>query len=268
MQQADVPGAPQVFRAPSMGTHSARSGPDCIGGFHEDDRRIGCESHRSPSCCSRRLRDRRRRCEVGRAVADLADQPSSRSRVPPRVSPGVPVERRRGPSGRTYSALDGLSILNGFAGVDPATGVEAFARVPYPLAGDLAVDDLLLSDIAPMAVLEEQAYDFSCGELRTRFHFDSGRVRASVEVTTFCSRTLPSLVLQEVVLRVDGACDVRMRCGVDHIGVLGTFADRRTGARTGERYRARFAGRATAPSRSVGWRTAPSGSGPSSPRRR
>ena len=104
MQQADVPGAPQVFRAPSMGTHSARSGPDCIGGFHEDDRRIGCESHRSPSCCSRRLRDRRRRCEVGRAVADLADQPSSRSRVPPRVSPGVPVERRRGPSGRTYSA--------------------------------------------------------------------------------------------------------------------------------------------------------------------
>lgn len=130
--------------------------------------------------------------------------------------------------------LDGLAVLNGFAGVDPATGVEAFARVPYPLAGDLAVDGLLLSDDARLAVLEEQTYDFSCGELRTRFHFDSGRVRASVEVTTFCSRTLPSLVLQEVVLRVDGACDVRMRCGIDHIGVLGTFVDRRTEARTGD----------------------------------
>jgi protein-glucosylgalactosylhydroxylysine glucosidase len=130
--------------------------------------------------------------------------------------------------------LGGLAILNGFAGVDPATGVEAFARVPYPLAGDLAVDDLLLSDAARIAVLEEQAYDFSCGELRTRFHFDSGRIRASIEVTTFCSRTLPSLVLQEVAVRVNRACDVRMRGGVDHIGVLGTFADRRTETRTGK----------------------------------
>jgi hypothetical protein len=50
---------------------------------------------------------------------------------------------------------------------------------------------------------------------------------------TFCSRTLPSLVLQEVVLRVGGACDVSLRCGVDHIGVLGTFVDRRTSPRTG-----------------------------------
>ena len=129
--------------------------------------------------------------------------------------------------------LSGLAILNGFAGVDPASGVESFGRVPYPLAGGLEIDGLPLSDAARGAVLEEQAYDFSCGELRTRFDFDTDRARASVEVVTFCSRTLPSLVLQEVALRVDHACEVGMRCGVDHVGVLGTFKDRRTGARTG-----------------------------------
>jgi hypothetical protein len=129
--------------------------------------------------------------------------------------------------------LGGLAILNGFAGVDPASGVEAFGRVPYPLAGGVEIDGLALADLARDVVLEEQAYDFSCGELRTRFHFDVGRVRASVEVVTFCSRTLPSLVLQEVVARVDHACDLSMRCGVDHVGVLGTYADRRTRPRTG-----------------------------------
>jgi trehalose/maltose hydrolase-like predicted phosphorylase len=129
--------------------------------------------------------------------------------------------------------LEGLAILSGFAGVDPASGVESFARVPYPLAGGLEIDGLPLSEAARGVVLDEQAYDFSCGELRTRFHLDTDRARASVEVVTFCSRTLPSLVLQEVALRVDHACDVGMRCGVDHVGVLGTFGDRRTQPRTG-----------------------------------
>src|ERR1044072_7634878 len=108
--------------------------------------------------------------------------------LPAGVSSGV-VGMRAG----RIPPLGGVAILNGFAGVDPATGVEAFARVPYPLAGDLAVDDLLLSDAARLALLEEQLYDFWCGELRPRFHFDSGQVRATLEVTTFCSRTLPSL---------------------------------------------------------------------------
>jgi hypothetical protein len=129
--------------------------------------------------------------------------------------------------------LDGLATLNGFAGVDPATGVEAFGRVPYPLAGGVEIAGLALSEVARGAVLEEQKYDFSCGELHTRFRIAAGRVAATIEVLTFCSRTMPSLVLQEMALRVDHASDVGMRCGVDHMGVLGTFADRRTRARTG-----------------------------------
>ena len=129
--------------------------------------------------------------------------------------------------------LDGLAILNGFAGVDPTSGVESFARVPYPLAGGVEIDDLRLSEVARDVVLERQAYDFSCGELHTRLRFDTDRTRASIETVTFCSRTLPSLVLQEMTLRVDRACDASMRCGIDHLGVLGTFKDRRTEPRTG-----------------------------------
>jgi trehalose/maltose hydrolase-like predicted phosphorylase len=148
--------------------------------------------------------------------------------LPPYLSNGV-IGLRVG----RIPQLGGLAILNGFAGVDPASGVESMARVPYPLAGGLEVDGLPLAQVERDAVLEEQAYDFSCGELRTRFHFDTDRARASVETLTFCSRTYPSLVLQEATLRVDHACEVAMRCGIDHVGVLGEFADRRTHPRPG-----------------------------------
>ncbi len=33
--------------------------------------------------------------------------------------------------------LVGSSIVNGFAGADPTTGFEGFARVPFLLAGDV-----------------------------------------------------------------------------------------------------------------------------------
>jgi protein-glucosylgalactosylhydroxylysine glucosidase len=123
--------------------------------------------------------------------------------------------------------LDGLTVLNGFAGVDSETGVESFARTPYPLAGDLEIDGRSLSDAPECASFERQGYDFSCGELHTRYSFDAGRARARLEVTSFCSRTNPMLLLQEVSLEVDRACDVRLVAGVEHAGVPGSLRDRR-----------------------------------------
>jgi protein-glucosylgalactosylhydroxylysine glucosidase len=133
-----------------------------------------------------------------------------------------------------FPQLGGLVIVNGFAGIDPTSGVEAFARAPYPVAGNVTVDDRSIADSPQCATLHEQAYDFSCGELRTRFRVDGGRVQAGVEVVTFCSRTQPTLVLQEVRVEVDHACDLKLTAGVDHVGVLGTHQDRRTKARIGE----------------------------------
>jgi protein-glucosylgalactosylhydroxylysine glucosidase len=122
--------------------------------------------------------------------------------------------------------LDGVAILNGFAGVDGDSGAEAFARAPFPLSGEIEVDGVSLEHAPERAQLREQAYDFETGELRTRYVFDPDGVRAELEVVTFCSRTMPMLALQELVVTVDRACDVVLCAGVDHRGVPGTMVER------------------------------------------
>ena len=122
--------------------------------------------------------------------------------------------------------LGGVAILSGFAGIHPTDHVESFARAPYPLAADISVDGLLLSANVERVVLIEQAYDFSCGELRTRLRFESGPRRVEIDVLTFCSRTHPTIAAQEIAIGVDGACDISVLAGVDVVGLPGTWAAR------------------------------------------
>ena len=120
--------------------------------------------------------------------------------------------------------IDGLASSTAFAGIDGASGAEGFARAPYPRAGDLEVDRVSLKTAPERAQLREQSYDFGRGELRTVFDFDVGDVRAELEVLTFCSRTMPMLVLQEV--RVSVSTRVRfssLTAGVDTKGIPGTL---------------------------------------------
>jgi trehalose/maltose hydrolase-like predicted phosphorylase len=116
---------------------------------------------------------------------------------------------------------DGVAIVSGFAGEHPSDRVESFARAPYPLAGDLVVDAATLSAEPERANLREQRYDFETGELTTRFAFDAGSARADVEVLTFCSRTQPTIAMQELTVTVDRACDLALVAAVDPAGVPG-----------------------------------------------
>jgi hypothetical protein len=67
----------------------------------------------------------------------------------------------------------------------------------------------------------EQSYDFSTGELTTRFQFPVGSNVAKVEVLTFCSRGEPSLVCQEVWVECDTAAEIALRSIVDARNVDG-----------------------------------------------
>src|SRR4051812_22640123 len=99
---------------------------------------------------------------------------------------------------RAIPLRNGVAIVNGYSGRDPGTQVEATPYAPYPLGGDIAIGASWLSE-APYAIrFEEQAYDFSCGELRTTFTFGVDKVEVRAEVLTFCSRTQPTLALQEI----------------------------------------------------------------------
>jgi protein-glucosylgalactosylhydroxylysine glucosidase len=125
--------------------------------------------------------------------------------------------------------LYGVAMLSSFEGLDPATRVEAFARVPYPLAGDIRIGRVALCDPG-RAVLREQQYDFSCGELRTRLGFQADGASAEVEIITFCSRTQPTMALQQVSLTVDDDCEVTMSAIIDARDVPGDWGHKRPGA--------------------------------------
>lgn len=95
---------------------------------------------------------------------------------------------------------NGIAILNGYSGEDPTARVEATPPAPYPLGADLRLGQVWLSE-APLSVrFEEQSYDFSCGELHSAFTFVADGTTARVQVLTFCSRSLPTLALQEITV--------------------------------------------------------------------
>ena len=125
--------------------------------------------------------------------------------------------------------LPGVALVNGFATRHPVERVEAAARTPYPLGGDITIDGVSLRRAPQAAEFTDQRYDFATGELITRFRYGVGGVMAHVTVLTLCSRTEPTLALQETTVEVDGACDLVLRAMIDPANVQGRMVERHLG---------------------------------------
>jgi protein-glucosylgalactosylhydroxylysine glucosidase len=115
----------------------------------------------------------------------------------------------------------GVAMVSGFSGEDPVKKIEAAVRAPYPLSGNVSVNGIVMSDTGYAIRIEDQSYDFSSGELTTRFVFSADSVAARVEVLTFCSRRQPTLVCQEIRLDVDKVCEVVLSAGLHTAGLEG-----------------------------------------------
>lgn len=122
----------------------------------------------------------------------------------------------------------GLIMVSGYAGTHPEQEIEAATEGPYPIAGDLTLNQVRLSLFPHQAEFIDQAYDFGTGELTTHFRFRAGGATATVEVLTLCSRERPSIVLQEVSVEVDQVCDLEIRALVDSSHVHGRMTTRHT----------------------------------------
>lgn len=109
----------------------------------------------------------------------------------------------------------GLTLVSGYCGTHPQRCIEAIAVAPYPLAGDIQMAGVWLSDALHGVTIIDQAYDFGTGELVSRFDFEAGGCKARVEVLVFCSREEPSLVCQEITVTLDGDADLSLKAIVD-----------------------------------------------------
>ena len=117
--------------------------------------------------------------------------------------------------------LGGVSMVNGFAGLDVRDGLEGFARTPFPLGADISLDGVRLSQATECVTFREQRYDFSRAELTTVLDYRVGDTTARLEVLQFCSHQLPTVALQEIRVTVDRAADVIVSVGLDPTGVEG-----------------------------------------------
>ncbi len=111
--------------------------------------------------------------------------------------------------------LNGAALVNGLAGIDAEALVECAPYAPYPLGGDIQIGQVSMSEVPHYLRFIEQVYDFSCGELTSRFTFNADGVEARAEVLTFCSRSQPFLVCQEWTVEFTSACDVILRAKID-----------------------------------------------------
>jgi hypothetical protein len=123
----------------------------------------------------------------------------------------------------------GMALLCGFSGLHPEKKIEAAAVVPYPLAGNLALNGIWQSDLPHQVTVVDQGYDFSNGELTSRIRFTAGGITAEIEVLTFCCRHQPSLVAQEIAVRTDAPCDLKLQVLVEPAAVHGKLRTRTRG---------------------------------------
>src|SRR5689334_2165551 len=131
----------------------------------------------------------------------------------------------------------GTAMVNGFAGLDVTDGLEGFAQVPFPLAADVAVGRVRLSEHEHLVEFIEQRYDFSTATLSTELAYHVDDVTVRIEVTQFCSHTQPVVVLQEIAIRVDRSAQIAVAVGVDPAGKpgRGTWQDKPSGKTGDER---------------------------------
>jgi hypothetical protein len=70
-----------------------------------------------------------------------------------------------------------MTLVSGFSSGHPERGIEATAVTPYPVAGDVCLNGVWMSDNPQAVRIVDQAYDFATGELTSRVLLQSRIIR-------------------------------------------------------------------------------------------
>src|SRR5512133_2218320 len=83
---------------------------------------------------------------------------------------------------REIPLLNGMATMTGLTGLDPVDDIEGAPFIPYPLALDIEVNGVSLAGATDRVRKWQQEYDFSCGEVHSRFTSDAADVGVDVEI--------------------------------------------------------------------------------------
>src|SRR6476661_3702886 len=115
----------------------------------------------------------------------------------------------------------GMALLSGFSGEHPERKIEAAAYAPYPLAGDICLGGVWMSDAPQCVRVIDQAYDFSTAELTTRSNFNVGGGPAKHVVMSSCRIAEATVVSQELALEAGAAAELKFSARIDLSGIEG-----------------------------------------------
>src|SRR3954467_2813774 len=89
--------------------------------------------------------------------------PPPLAQIPTGVLPAYVSNGLIGLRVRQLPLRSSVVMVSGFSGTDGETGVESFARAPYPLAADVCVDGISLRDAGAAVRLRGRARAFPLG---------------------------------------------------------------------------------------------------------
>lgn len=116
---------------------------------------------------------------------------------------------------------NGAICINGFVGRSEVNYVESYAPSPFPLAVDIEIKGISLSRHLDLVHIQKQTLDTSCGELITFLRFDTPASKTQIKVLNFASRSVPTLICQEIKLTVDRPSEIKLTTFIDSTNLPG-----------------------------------------------
>ena len=101
------------------------------------------------------------------------------------------------------------------------------APAPYPLATEIIVAGVSLSEHPGQLEIHRQSLDLSNGELVTEMTFrPTTQERLDITVEQFASRSVPALLCQQITLRSSSKALIQVKTNIDRTGIPGNiYAD-------------------------------------------
>lgn len=116
-----------------------------------------------------------------------------------------------------------MTQVSGFVYTQIPNGVEAISPAPYPLETDIMIGTVRALENPDAVKPTRQTLDMSTGELTTDFTFNPETgVSLNVEVVQFASRSVPSLLCQEIKLTASADTQVTLIPSIDAEGTVTT----------------------------------------------